>query len=468
MTTPGINRNVAWYRQVALAVPKHMVLKSVVTTVFITLFFAAYFYLLRHPAYPPTLMPVTALDRLIGFEPLALPLYVSLWIYVSILPVFFEDRQELLHYGRSMTVMCVLGLLIFYFWPTAAPSPDIDWTQYPDMDILKNADASGNACPSLHVATAIFSGAWFHALLRRFGAPLWVRLSNWVWCAGIVYSTLAIRQHVAVDVAAGLLLGAVAAGLSLRRRSPEGKHATSAFVKRLVALAAAPYKSCGHYAWHFARGKLAGDPAFVHLLEAGLLSGPTRVLDIGSGQGLLAAWLLAAQASAARGDWPVGWPAAPQVSLVRGIELMPHDVARANHALAQAVRAGLAGFVTADMCSSDFGQADAVVILDVLHYVPFAAQDDVLQRVHCGLSPDGVLLLRVGDAAAGLPFAFSNWVDHVVTTLRGHRLGKLYCRPLAEWKTALEKLGFAVQPQALSQGTPFANVLLVARLRRVV
>ena len=30
--------------------------------------------------------------------------------------------------------MCVLGLLIFYFWPTAAPSPDIDWTQYPDMD----------------------------------------------------------------------------------------------------------------------------------------------------------------------------------------------------------------------------------------------------------------------------------------------------------------------------------------------
>lgn len=147
MTTPGINRNVAWYRQVALAVPKHMVLKSVVTTVFITLFFAAYFYLLRHPAYPPTLMPVTALDRLIGFEPLALPLYVSLWIYVSILPVFFEDRQELLHYGRSMTVMCVLGLLIFYFWPTAAPSPDIDWTQYPDMDILKNADASGKVGP---------------------------------------------------------------------------------------------------------------------------------------------------------------------------------------------------------------------------------------------------------------------------------------------------------------------------------
>ena len=465
MNTPGIHRAEAWHRRAASVIPKHLMLKSVVTTVFISLFFAAYFYLLRHPAYPPTLMPVTALDRLIAFEPLAFPLYASLWVYVSILPAFFEDRQELLHYGWSMTLMCVLGLLIFYFWPTAAPSPGIDWTQYPDMDILKNIDASGNACPSLHVATAIFSGVWFHTLLRRFGAPLWVLLLNWIWCVGIVYSTLAIRQHVAVDVAAGLLLGAVAALLSLRQRIPAESEAASAFVKRLVGLAAAPYKSCGSYAWHFARGKLGGDPAFAHLLAAGLLSRPARILDIGSGQGLLTAWLFAARDLAERGDWPAGWPAAPQASFVRGIELMSHDVARADHALARAVRAGRAEFARGDMCSSDFGQVDAVVILDVLHYVPFAAQDDVLQRVHRALSPDGVLLLRVGDAAAGLPFAFSNWVDHVVTTLRGHRLGKLYCRPLAEWKQALRKLGFTVEAHALSQGTLFANVLLVARLQ---
>ncbi len=465
MNTPDVHRAEAWHRRAASVIPKHLMLKSVVTTVFISLFFAAYFYLLRHPAYPPTLMPVTALDQLIAFEPLALPLYASLWVYVSILPAFFEDRQELLHYGWSMTLMCVLGLLTFYFWPTAAPAPDIDWTQHPDMDILKNIDASGNACPSLHVATAIFSGAWFHRLLRRFGGPPWTLLLNWVWCAGIVYSTLAIRQHVAVDVAAGLLLGAVAARLSLRPLIAAESQTTAAFVKRLIGLAAAPYKTSGSYAWHFARGKLKGDPAFAHLLAAGLLSAPARILDIGSGQGLLTAWLLAARESAERGDWPAGWPAAPHTEFVRGIELMPHDVARADRALAPAVRAGRAEFARGDMCSSDFGQTDAVVILDVLHYVPYTAQDDVLLRVHRALSPDGVLLLRVGDAAAGLPFAFSNWVDHVVTTLRGHRLGKLYCRPLAEWKTALRKLGFTVEAHALSQGTPFANVLLVARLQ---
>lgn len=237
-----------------------------------------------------------------------------------------------------------------------------------------------------------------------------------------------------------------------------------AFVKKLISRAAAPYKPLGPYAWFFARGKLGGDPVFAHLLVEGLLSRRARILDIGCGQGLLTAWLLAAQTSGARGEWPAEWPPAPQPSHVKGIELMAHDVARADRALAQAVSAGRAGFVQADMCSADFGEADAVVILDVLHYVPLPAQDEVLRRVRQALAPGGVLLLRVGDAAAGLPFAISNWVDFVVTTLRGHRLGTLHCRPLAQWQEALHKLGFSVDTQAMSHGTPFANVLLVARL----
>jgi membrane-associated phospholipid phosphatase len=87
------------------------------------------------------------------------------------------------------------------------------------MNFLKNLDAGGNACPSLHVATAVFSGIWLHRLLRRFGAPSWMPVINGVWCAGIVYSTIAIRQHVALDVLAGLALGLLAARLSLRIRA---------------------------------------------------------------------------------------------------------------------------------------------------------------------------------------------------------------------------------------------------------
>lgn len=217
MSTPPVSRQaLPWYHQAAQLVPRDVVLKSIGIPLFIAVFFAAYFYVLNNPAYPVTVMPVTWLDRLIGFEPMALSLYVSLWVYVSLPPAFLASRRELYVYSLAMGGTCLTGLVIFYFWPTTVPAADIDWSLYPGVDFLKNMDAAGNACPSLHVATAVFSGFWLHHLLRRFGAPPWACLVNTLWCLGIVYSTLATRQHVAVDMWAGLLLGTVTAWLSLR------------------------------------------------------------------------------------------------------------------------------------------------------------------------------------------------------------------------------------------------------------
>ena len=211
-----------WYRLAALALARHGYLKGFGTTLFMSLFFVAYFYLLKQPAYPATVMPITFVDRLIGFQPLAFPLYISLWVYVCLPPALMMTRREVVGYALAMAATCLAGLIVFYFWPTVVPSSNIDWAQYPNMDFLKKIDAAGNACPSLHVATAIFSGIWLHHLLRHFGAPQLILLFNWIWCIGIVYSTLATLQHVAVDVLAGLALGVVAAYLSLRYRVGSG------------------------------------------------------------------------------------------------------------------------------------------------------------------------------------------------------------------------------------------------------
>lgn len=234
---------------------------------------------------------------------------------------------------------------------------------------------------------------------------------------------------------------------------------TQAFLRRLIDRAATPYSAAGRFAWHFARGKLGGDPVFAGLLEHGLIPQQARVLDIGCGQGLLASWLLSAKAMHAAGDWPPHWPPAPAPRALHGIELMPKDVERARRALGDA-----AVFTAGDMCRADFGQADAVIVLDVLHYVSIAAQDDVLRRIRDALAPRGVLVLRVGDADGGWPFRFSVWVDHVVTFVRGHRNSRLHCRALSEWKAALAGLGFTVRSLPMNKGTPFANILLVAEL----
>ena len=193
---------------------------------FLLVFFAGYIYLLHHPFFPVTEMPLTLLDHLIGFQPRALFLYVSLWVYVSLPPSLQATRAELFYYGWAVGALCVVGLACFLLWPTAVPAANIDWERAAGFSILKGVDAAGNACPSLHVATAVFSAVWLNRQLLEVDAPRYVRLCNWAWCAGIAYSTLATKQHVAVDLYAGAALGWFAASLSLNLLSLQKREAS--------------------------------------------------------------------------------------------------------------------------------------------------------------------------------------------------------------------------------------------------
>lgn len=192
------------------------IVKMFGTTLSIALFMAAYFWVLRHPFFAVTVMPLTALDHAIGFQPAALPVYLSLWVYISLAPGLLQSSRDLAHYAVAAAALGFTGLCIFMAWPTAVPVVQTDWTQYPSMAFLKNIDLAGNACPSLHVAFAVFTALWLERLLREVGAALWLRIFNWLWCAGILYSTVATLQHVVLDVLGGAVLGAIVAAIHLR------------------------------------------------------------------------------------------------------------------------------------------------------------------------------------------------------------------------------------------------------------
>lgn len=174
-------------------------------------FFAVYFWVLRHPVHPVTVMPLTAVDRWIGFQPAALPLYLSLWVYVVLAPALLAGRRALLACGLAWTALSAIGLGIFLLWPTIVPRPAIDWSLHPTMAFLKSVDASGNACPSLHVAFAVFTAFTLGRILWQLGAGPGVRVCNWLWCVAILYSTVATLQHVFLDVVAGAALGTLIA-----------------------------------------------------------------------------------------------------------------------------------------------------------------------------------------------------------------------------------------------------------------
>jgi membrane-associated phospholipid phosphatase len=199
-----------WTRELKSRAGNLWLLKMLATMGGIAIFFYAYFWVMRHPLSAAAVMPVTWIDELVIFSPRSFPLYASLWVYVALGPALAKDRRDLAAWGAVSFAMAVIGLGIFMVLPTKIPDPAIDWSRYPSLAFLKTVDVAGNACPSLHAAFAVFTAVVLHRLLRAIRAPRTLLACNVLWCLGIVYSAIATRQHVALDVIAGSLLAGVA------------------------------------------------------------------------------------------------------------------------------------------------------------------------------------------------------------------------------------------------------------------
>ena len=205
-----------WIRQIISRIAILWPIKAAGTMAFMAIFFWAYFWVLRNPLFPTTVMPLIELDAWIPFTPLAFPIYASLWFFVSLPPALLVNTRMLACYTQWMTAMCLFCLGIFWLLPTGVPPAIVDWSLYPSIAFIKDADAAGNACPSLHVASSVFSAFWLDRVFRVVRVPLVLRWLSGGFCLAILWSTMATRQHVAIDVLAGTTVGLVFAVLSLR------------------------------------------------------------------------------------------------------------------------------------------------------------------------------------------------------------------------------------------------------------
>ena len=189
----------------------HWRFKLMAGTIIFIAFFGGYFLLLNFHIFPVRVMPVTALDRLIAYQPDNLLLYLSLYLYIPLAPWLLDNKRDLNACCLALSGLCLLGLIIFFVWPTTILRPD-NTEHWPVISI----DEPRNVCPSLHAAFAVFSAIFIERLARRLGDRGLVRGLSWLWCLGILYSTLATKQHVALDLVAGTILGVAWAGFYQR------------------------------------------------------------------------------------------------------------------------------------------------------------------------------------------------------------------------------------------------------------
>lgn len=190
----------------------------------LTIYFCVpYFLLQAAPVFPVRSLPLTFLDRAVGFSPDWVWVYQSVYLLIAVVPWLAVSRDALLRYARGFVWLSSMAFAWFLFVPVAGPRP----AEVPAdgmFALLTSYDSPLNAFPSLHCGLAAYT-VLLAAEMSRDGLPAPRRrvaiglLAFWLlW---ICYATVATKQHYVVDVPPGLLLGWLCHRLAWRRRAPE-------------------------------------------------------------------------------------------------------------------------------------------------------------------------------------------------------------------------------------------------------
>jgi membrane-associated phospholipid phosphatase len=157
--------------------------------------------------FEPKPVPLLSLDAMIGFAPGWIWPYVSYYLYIAI-PAFATDDENVLNQALYANIVTPLaGSLFFLFFPTMLPREMYPSAEAGDfvsvfaLNVIRFLDTSVNCFPSMHVALTTIASLTLLRISRRWA---WVAIP---WSLAIFYSTVATKQHYALDVIGGFFFG---------------------------------------------------------------------------------------------------------------------------------------------------------------------------------------------------------------------------------------------------------------------
>jgi membrane-associated phospholipid phosphatase len=158
----------------------------------------------------------TPADSAIPFVPLTWPVYMLFFPFVIAMSALARER-DFDRFRCGVTMAFLLSFVCFVWFPEAIPRPDqatIDNAFLRQrLARLWMMDLASNGCPSLHVSVTY--------LACRM---VWPTPHRWYVAATgvlICLSTLTLKQHTLADVAGGLSMALLCAGLAARLKRQE-------------------------------------------------------------------------------------------------------------------------------------------------------------------------------------------------------------------------------------------------------
>jgi membrane-associated phospholipid phosphatase len=148
----------------------------------------------------------TAFDYAIPINFHSLWFYYTFYLLLGVVGLSIE-RPVYLRYLYVIGWTTMVAHMIFLLIPNGLTRIEI---HLPDAPVyyhwLANCDAPRNAFPSLHVALSVVAGI---AACSSARFNLAARTGVILWILGIIWSTIALRQHVIIDGIAGAFIASI-------------------------------------------------------------------------------------------------------------------------------------------------------------------------------------------------------------------------------------------------------------------
>jgi 2-polyprenyl-3-methyl-5-hydroxy-6-metoxy-1,4-benzoquinol methylase len=174
-----------------------------------------------------------------------------------------------------------------------------------------------------------------------------------------------------------------------------------------------------------------------------LLTDEGRILDVGCGFGLFAAYF--GQTHPRRRIVGVD-PSVRRIALAQGVA---RSLGLQDHT-----------FIVGDVRDAPIeGPFDAIYVLDVMHHLPREDQEGVLERLRSLLVPGGILLMKDITTEPRFGLYFTEALDRLMVGWRE----PLAYRHHREWAEMLAGLGFKVRMVRVPDILPYPHVVIAAR-----